>query len=99
MKRIFLEIISILLFWTWVAEAQIPVFTEKYSVLSGLSQDAILDIKKDESGFIWFASRDGLSRFDGNSFMNFKANSNVPQILESQLLITDGVVRHMVVAK
>ena len=31
--------------------------------------------------------------------MNFKANSNVPQILESQLLITDGVVRHMVVAK
>lgn len=75
MKRIFLEIISILLFWTWVAEAQIPVFTEKYSVLSGLSQDAILDIKKDESGFIWFASRDGLSRFDGNSFMNFKANS------------------------
>lgn len=31
--------------------------------------------------------------------MNFKANSSVPQILESQLLITDGVVRHMVVAK
>ena len=31
--------------------------------------------------------------------MNFKANSNVPKLLESQLLILDGVVRHMVVAK
>lgn len=31
--------------------------------------------------------------------MNFKANSNVPKIIESQLLITDGVVRHMIVAK
>ena len=31
--------------------------------------------------------------------MNFAANSNVPKILESQLLILDGVVRHMVVAK
>ena len=31
--------------------------------------------------------------------MNFEANSNVPKILESQLLILDGVVRHMVVAK
>jgi len=31
--------------------------------------------------------------------MNFKANSNVPKILESQLLILDGVVRHMIVAK
>ena len=31
--------------------------------------------------------------------MNFKANSSVPQILESQLLILDGVVRQMTVAK
>ena len=31
--------------------------------------------------------------------MNFEAPENVPQILESQLLITDGVVRHMIVAK
>ena len=31
--------------------------------------------------------------------MNFKADSNVPKIMESQLLILDGVVRHMIVAK
>ena len=31
--------------------------------------------------------------------MNFEAPETVPQILESQLLILDGVVRHMVVAK
>ena len=31
--------------------------------------------------------------------MNFEANENVPQTLESQLLILDGVVRQMIVAK
>ena len=31
--------------------------------------------------------------------MNFEASEAVPQILESQLLIIDGLVRHMIVAK
>ncbi len=31
--------------------------------------------------------------------MNFRADENLPKILDSQLLITDGVVRHMIVAK
>jgi len=31
--------------------------------------------------------------------MNFEAPETVPQIIESQLLITDGLVRHMIVAK
>ena len=75
MKRLIFILLLCSVSSTWVAKAQIPVFTEKYSVLSGLSQDAILDMVKDESGFIWFASRDGLSRFDGNSFLNFKAQS------------------------
>jgi len=31
--------------------------------------------------------------------MNFEAEETVPQALESQLLILDGIVRHMIVAK
>lgn len=31
--------------------------------------------------------------------MNFKADESLPRILENQLLITDGIVRHMLVAK
>ena len=31
--------------------------------------------------------------------MNFKANPSVPKLMESQLRITDGIVRHMIVAK
>lgn len=31
--------------------------------------------------------------------MNFKATANVPDVMNSQLLITDGVVRHMIIAK
>ena len=31
--------------------------------------------------------------------MNFEANETIPQVLESQLAILDGVVRQMIVAK
>ena len=31
--------------------------------------------------------------------MNFKGDENLPRVLNGQLLITDGVVRHMIVAK
>ena len=31
--------------------------------------------------------------------MNFKGDENLPRVLNNQLLITDGVVRHMIVAK
>ncbi len=31
--------------------------------------------------------------------MNFKADVNVPKVLDAQLRITDGIVRHMIVSK
>ena len=31
--------------------------------------------------------------------MNFKADESLPKILDTQLVITDGIVRHMIVAK
>lgn len=37
-----------------------------------LSQSRILDIQQDEKGFIWLGTFNGLIRYDGSSFRNFK---------------------------
>ncbi len=37
----------------------------------GLSQNSVIDIAEDPSGFIWFATQDGLNRYDGRNFLIF----------------------------
>lgn len=38
----------------------------------GLSQDFVSDIAQDGLGFIWFATNDGLTRYDGRSCVTFR---------------------------
>lgn len=52
---------------------------EHYTIEDGLSQSVVFSIEQDELGFMWFATQDGLNRFDGERFEVFKAsdkNSN-----------------------
>ncbi|WP_426292455.1 sensor histidine kinase [Dyadobacter endophyticus] len=46
-----------------------------YTAESGLPQNSIKSIARDEVGFFWFATEDGLVRFDGRHFHTF-TNSN-----------------------
>ena len=43
-------------------------------VRDGLPQISVLDIAQDRTGFIWFATRDGVARWDGCEFDVFKAD-------------------------
>lgn len=47
--------------------------TKHYNTEDGLSNNIISDIYKDENGFMWFATWDGLNRFDGYNFKTYKA--------------------------
>ena len=42
----------------------------------GLSQGYVIAIVQDRRGFMWFATRDGLNRYDGNAFVVYKNNPN-----------------------
>jgi hypothetical protein len=47
----------------------------------GLSSGNVYGIAQDNQGFLWFATGDGLSRYDGYSFQIFRfdrGNSNSP---------------------
>src|SRR5271165_1785407 len=52
----------------------------------GLSQGYVVAILQDRRGFMWFATRDGLNRYDGNAFVVFKNNPNDPGSLSSNFL-------------
>ncbi len=47
-----------------------------YSTENGLSQNKIMYMLQDHQGFMWFATWDGLSRFDGYDFITYKASPN-----------------------
>lgn len=45
-----------------------------YTIADGLSQSIVFSIAQDETGYMWFATQDGLNRFDGNRFLVFKSS-------------------------
>ena len=52
----------------------------------GLSQSNVTAILQDRRGFMWFATRDGLNRYDGNAFVVYKHNPNDPGSLSANYL-------------
>ncbi|HXS58666.1 MAG TPA: two-component regulator propeller domain-containing protein [Hanamia sp.] len=54
-----------------------PYYFRHYQVENGLSNNTINFIKQDSKGFMWFATKDGLNRFDGSQFKVFRMNTSV----------------------
>lgn len=48
------------------------------TVDEGLSQNSVVSIVQDSTGFMWFATQDGLNKYDGR---NFNHIPDVPAIL------------------
>jgi len=76
----------------------IPVFSadlskikfEYITVDDGLSQGVIEDIFQDRQGFMWFATRDGLNRYDGLEFTIFRNDAKDPNSLASSFITAIG---------
>ena len=49
----------------------------------GLSQNSITTILQDRRGFMWFATRGGLNRYDGNTFVTYRSKADDPQSISS----------------
>jgi PAS domain S-box-containing protein len=53
----------------------------------GLSQSGVTEILQDRKGFMWFATRDGLNRYDGNTFVVYKNDPNDASSLSSNFIL------------
>ena len=68
---------------------QLPLKT--YTTADGLARDQINRIVRDSRGFLWFATPEGLSRFDGYRFTSYTINRGLPDRQVNDLLETrDG---------
>lgn len=48
-----------------------------YTTQNGLPSNVIYDILEDKTGFIWIATDQGVSRFDGKNFVNFSSKDGL----------------------
>jgi ligand-binding sensor domain-containing protein/signal transduction histidine kinase len=70
-RLLFILFISISL----VATGQSPSFSFRtIGINQGLSQSCVIDIAFDSLGFAWFATQDGLNRYDGKDVLVFPKN-------------------------
>ncbi|NNG23821.1 hybrid sensor histidine kinase/response regulator [Telluria aromaticivorans] len=59
----------------FAAAPRLTLRFEHLSVAEGLTQESVLAVVQDRDGFMWFGTQNGLSRFDGYRFINYR---NVP---------------------
>ncbi|MDN5284896.1 MAG: response regulator [Mucilaginibacter sp.] len=92
MRKFYLLFLTLLSISLGYGQSPIKNKTLKYSLKDGLSFGIVNSITQDNKGFIWFATSDGLNRFDGNTFKVFKSRQDDASTLASnyiQKIFTD----------
>jgi len=59
---------------------------DRISTKDGLSESTVNKIYQDRKGFMWFCTFDGLSRFDGRNFKNFRSRPNDPTSISCNIV-------------
>jgi signal transduction histidine kinase/ligand-binding sensor domain-containing protein/CheY-like chemotaxis protein/AraC-like DNA-binding protein len=72
MRRIYLLISLMSIIQVSYGQAPVKNKVLKYSLKDGLSFGIVNSITQDENGLMWFATSDGLNRFDGSTFKVYK---------------------------
>ncbi|WP_216746065.1 hybrid sensor histidine kinase/response regulator transcription factor [Paucihalobacter ruber] len=52
--------------------AQSQITFRQLSVKEGLSQNSVISIAQDSTGYLWLATQDGLNKYDGQSFKKYE---------------------------
>jgi signal transduction histidine kinase/ligand-binding sensor domain-containing protein/DNA-binding response OmpR family regulator len=58
----------------------------KLGIEDGLSNENVISFAQDRDGFIWISTKDGLNRFDSNTFQVFKSTETEPNSICSNVL-------------
>ena len=85
MKR-FLICLSII-FVSFLLHSQPICQIKEYNVNNGLAQSIVTGILQDKEGLIWLSTWNGLNKFDGYTFTNYKASSKKEHSLTHNRII------------
>lgn len=98
MKRI----ISVIIHLTLVLQcinAQVFWNTRRFTPKEGLFQEIITEVLQTNDGYLWFATWDGIMRYDGYDFVTFRQDSvtnriNLARVIKNGILIQDNESRY-----
>ncbi|WP_291117164.1 hybrid sensor histidine kinase/response regulator transcription factor [Flavobacterium sp. UBA6135] len=82
-----LGLLSCFFLFSWVVSAQ-DVRFQKLTINEGLSQNVVFSITQDSDGFMWFATKDGLNRYDGYTFTIYQHSPSDKNSLASNYITT-----------
>ncbi|MEO5501071.1 MAG: two-component regulator propeller domain-containing protein, partial [Ginsengibacter sp.] len=79
-KKFFFNVIFLLQFCIVIWSSSFGQFSivGKYTIADGLPSNHIYKCLQDKKGFLWVATENGLSCFDGHSFTNFTVKDGLP---------------------
>ena len=75
-------------FFFFVLQAQVssPFSFTHYSMVNGLASNEVTSIVQDRTGYLWISSNNGLQRFDGVQYKNFRHRNVEPKSLPSNII-------------
>ena len=72
MNKIICIIITLLTLLGMPLRASIEIQSRQFTMGDGIANNSIRYLLQDSKGFIWMSTLNGLSRYDGNSFVSFR---------------------------
>lgn len=74
MKKLSLCLFAICIFQCVAITVDHKYFFQNINISNGLSQNTVNAILQDKKGYMWFGTKDGLNRYDGRNFREYKYN-------------------------
>ncbi len=88
-RQIRIFVLLVLSFSSKESFAQNPLH-KQLTISNGFFSNTIYDIYQDKKGFIWFATEDGLARFDGLNYKIYPVKNNKSYSFSNILETSDG---------
>src|SRR5215207_11240070 len=82
-------VVCLCLFAGTLAGKRLPV--RIFTSADGLGSSFVNYLARDSRGFMWFCTRDGLSRFDGSQFVTYKIGDETSPGVETIYEARNGV--------
>lgn len=76
-----------LLFTNVVNLAEEKITFQQLNILDGLSNSTVQNILQDKFGLMWFATSDGLNKYDGYEFVVYREDAEIPGSILGNLVI------------
>ncbi|MDR2916844.1 MAG: response regulator [Tannerella sp.] len=70
------SLLVILILFISITSYSQPYSISRLGIEQGLSNNYVVSITQDKDGFLWFATEEGLNKFDGTRFINYYKHTN-----------------------